>query len=235
MTEYAVSLGIEDRTVIQSTEGYAFSQDSVLCANLMRAGTKDRVLDLGCGGGIMSVLLVLKKQVREVVCVDNDEYAVDLCKRNAELNGLAGRMQVVQCDVREFATGERAGTFDKVVCNPPYYAFDDGNADSRNCAAKREGVAVLEDFVACGARCLRFGGDFTLVHKADRLCDAVSLFRKYGLEPKTVTIVFSKPDSDADIFVMTARKGAKTGLTVHSLTVRDKDGRETERIKELYR
>lgn len=233
MAEYEVLLG-GGHGILQSTEGYAFSQDSVLLANLTKAGAKDRVLDLGCGGGVVGILLLLKKNVREVVGVDKDGAAVDLARRNAERNSLSDRMTVTECDVKNLASVVSAGSFDKVVCNPPYYAFDDGNGNSRNGTAKREGDATLSDFVSAGARALRFGGDFTLVHKTDRLCDAVTAMRAAGLEPKRITEVYPKPDASADVFVMTARKGGAVGLVVESLTVRDAQGNETDAFKELY-
>ena len=52
-------------------------------------------------------------------------------------------------------------SFDKVVCNPPYFDFDDGTDGGKRASAKREGAANLADFIATGAACLRFGGDFT--------------------------------------------------------------------------
>ena len=64
--EYAVDLG-NGHSVLQDTDGYLFTQDSVVCANLMRAGSRDRLLDLGCGTGIMCVLALLKKGVKEAV------------------------------------------------------------------------------------------------------------------------------------------------------------------------
>lgn len=234
MSEYCVSLGMDDRKVIQSTEGYAFSQDSVLCANLMKAGPKDRLADLGCGGGIMGILALVKKDVKEVVGFDNDPYAVNLAVRNTKLNGLCDRMRVEEVSVTELPRKNESGTFDKIVCNPPYYDFDDGNATCRNFAARREGQASLEDFVRAGAGLLRFGGDFTLVMKVTRLADAVALFRKYSLEPKTVTFVLPKPDRAADIFVMTAKKGAAAGLKAEVLVVEDGQGNKTEAYKELY-
>lgn len=231
--EYAVDLG-RGFSVLQDTEGYLFTQDSVICANLLRAGSRDRLLDLGCGTGIMSVLALLKKGVRDAVGLDVDERAVALAARNAERCGLAGRMTLVCRDVRGASRELGRESFDKVVCNPPYFDFSDGGDGGRNALAKRESEARLEDFIATGAECLRFGGDFTLVMRAERLADAVSSFRAHGLEPKTLTLIFPRPDAEAGSFVMTARKGGRPGLRTDALYVTDGEGRPTERIKELY-
>lgn len=213
--------------------GYRFSQDSVLLANLAKVGAKDRVLDLGCGGGVVSVLLLLKKHAREVVGVEKAPDVAALAVRNAERNGLKDKMRVECADVSEAPALLGKGSFDKVVANPPYYDFDDG-CESRDAASKRESGDALSAFIAAGAACLRFGGDFFIVHKAARLADVTQIFRREGLEPKRLIFVFPKPDSPADTFVMTARKGGGKGLSVEALYVTDGDGNPSGKFEELY-
>lgn len=217
---------------ILTGEGYRFTQDSVLLANLMTAGSRDRLLDLGCGGGVISVLALLKKGVREAVGLDNDAAAVELYGRNAELNRLSDRMRGVCADVRAAASALGGEVFDKAAVNPPYYDFDDGTGALD--PHKRESGATLADFVAAAAALLKNGGDLFLVHKADRLTDALTLLRGAGLEPKRLHFVFPRPGSPADIFVVAARKGGGKGLTVRSLIVTDERGERTREIKELY-
>lgn len=217
---------------ILTGEGYRFTQDSVLLANLMTAGSRDRLLDLGCGGGVISVLALLKKGVREAVGLDNDAAAVELYGRNAELNGLSDRMRGVCADVRTAASALGGEVFDKAAVNPPYYDFDDGTGALD--PHKRESGAVLADFVAAAAALLKNGGDLFLVHKAERLTDALTLLRGAGLEPKRLHLVFPRPHSPADIFVVAARKGGGKGLTVRSLIVTDERGERIREIKELY-
>lgn len=232
--EYAVDLG-RGYSVLQDTDGYLFTQDSVICANLMRAGSRDRLLDLGCGTGIMSVLALLKKGVKEAVGLEIDPRAAALARKNAERCGLAEKMRVVYRDVRGAAEELGRESFDKVVCNPPYFDFPDGTDGGTAATSKRETEATLADFICTGAACLRFGGDFTLVMRAERLCDAVTAFRTYALEPKSVTFVFPRPGAKAGAFVMTARKGAKPGIVTDALYVCDAHGEKTREWEELYR
>lgn len=232
--EYAVDLG-NGHSVLQDTDGYLFTQDSVVCANLMRAGSRDRLLDLGCGTGIMCVLALLKKGVKEAVGLEIDPRAAALARKNAERCGLSEKMRVVCRDVKGAAEELGRECFDKVVCNPPYFDFPDGTDGGAAVCAKRENGAVLADFVRTGAECLRFGGDFTLVMRAERLCDAVTAFRACALEPKTVTFVFPRPGAKAGAFVMTARKGAKPGVITDALYVCNESGEKIREWEELYR
>ena len=44
---YTTSLDVEDYVILQNTDDYAFSQDSVFLVNTAKIGKNDRVLDLG--------------------------------------------------------------------------------------------------------------------------------------------------------------------------------------------
>lgn len=48
------------------------------------------------------------------------------------------------------------------------------------------------------------------------------------------TFVFPRVGAGANAFVMTARKGGKTGMTADALYVLDADGARTREIEELY-
>jgi release factor glutamine methyltransferase len=88
------------------------------------APEKPRILDLCCGSGVIGVSLASRLARATVVAVDVDEAAVRLTEKNAALNGVANRLQVVQADALRFmAAGE--GKFDAIVSNPPYVPTDD--------------------------------------------------------------------------------------------------------------
>lgn len=64
MSEYETRLDIADYIIVQDTDDYGFSQDSVILANLADIGKNDVVLDIGCGTGILSTLAIVKKALR---------------------------------------------------------------------------------------------------------------------------------------------------------------------------
>ena len=46
--------------IIQDPDGYCFTSDSVLLANLAKVGRKDRVADLCTGSGVIALLVAAK-------------------------------------------------------------------------------------------------------------------------------------------------------------------------------
>ncbi|TVU87826.1 methyltransferase [Vreelandella titanicae] len=73
-----------------------------------------KVLDMGCGDGIISAWLA--QRGHHVTAVDVSAFAVEACKRSLAANGLAGR--VLCSDVFSALEGEQ---FDWIVSNPPFH------------------------------------------------------------------------------------------------------------------
>lgn len=73
-----------------------------------------RVLDAGCGTGILA-LAALKLGAARAVAVDNDPMAVRVAREHARLNGLARRTRVAQGQVSAETAGE--GPFDVICAN----------------------------------------------------------------------------------------------------------------------
>ncbi len=80
----------------------------------------DRILDLGCGAGMVGLILAEKARRAnlkvEVVMVDSHARAVDCARRNVVLNGFE-RCSAIQDDEFRDTKG-----YDLIVANPPYYA-----------------------------------------------------------------------------------------------------------------
>jgi len=111
--------------------------------DLLREGA--RVLDLGCGAGVVGFAAALRAPSVRVHALDSMPRAVECARRGAALNGLADYSADVAADGRALAPA----SFDLVLANPPYYS--------------QERIAEL--FVAAAARALVAGGRLHVVTK----------------------------------------------------------------------
>ncbi|MDI1320017.1 MAG: 50S ribosomal protein L11 methyltransferase [bacterium] len=78
-----------------------------LVALAERHGTGGRVIDAGCGSGILA-LSAAKLGYQTIAAFDNDPLAIDVSKENAELNGLGGRVDHYVGDLVTGLTGRQA-------------------------------------------------------------------------------------------------------------------------------
>lgn len=235
MSEFVTFL-TDDYKVLQDDDGYLFSADSVLLANLAKIGKDDTVLDLGSGSGVMSILVSVKKGAKKVVGVEIDSCTADMSRRSVKMNHLDDKIQIVTGDVKDVKALLTAGSFDKAICNPPYFGGDDGlEKTSQRAVARKQGDCGLNDFVFAASYALKNGGDFFIVYKADRLVELITILHQNGLEPKHVTYVYPKLSKGVDTVIISAKKGGKLGLQSSTLILMDEEGKYTEKVKELYR
>lgn len=94
-----------DELVIEIDPGMAFGTGThpttSLCVKLLEKyieGSKDIVLDVGCGSGILSIAAALLG-AKNVLAVDIDPVAVKVSKENVELNGLSDKITVKEGDL----------------------------------------------------------------------------------------------------------------------------------------
>ena len=94
-----------------STRGCLLALDEL--ARRRRFG---RVLDMGCGSGILAIAAARCWPAR-VLAVDNDPQAVAVAQENARHNGVAGRVRVRCSDGYRSPAVRAAGPFDLVFAN----------------------------------------------------------------------------------------------------------------------
>lgn len=77
-----------------------------------------RILEIGVGSGIISIMLALMVENVEIVGVDINPMALQLAKENAIKHNVLDKINLIQSDLFENIPGD----FDMVISNPPYIA-----------------------------------------------------------------------------------------------------------------
>ena len=211
---------------------FPLSTDSILLSHFVRMQKNASVLDLGSGCGTLGLLLCSKDQSCHVTGVELDEKAHLQALENIRRNDLASRMESICADLRSVSERFSSGSFSCCVSNPPY--FSGGAASSRLPTARQEGSCTPEDLFSCGEKLLKFGGDFFLVHKPERLAELIATAAKYKLEAKRLCLVRHREDAPVNLILLQLRKGAKPGLVWEEIVLHHTDGSPTPIYRKIY-
>ncbi|MGC9196916.1 MAG: tRNA1(Val) (adenine(37)-N6)-methyltransferase [Syntrophobacteraceae bacterium] len=224
-------------TVCQEQKGYRFSLDAVLLAGLTHIRRDDRVIELGTGCGIISLILAYKdKTEHKITAVEIQPELAELAQKNVCDNHFDHRIEVHRRDFRQAApAGEN---FDLVLSNPPYRKPGTGriNPDKQKAIARHELTATAADVFKAAQRLVPTGGRVALVYPATRLATLLGAAQGHGFSPKRLTVIHSRAHGPGRLVHLECRKGSGEGLTVEPpFFVYDEQGRYSPAMRELYR
>ena len=210
---------------------FPLSTDSMALSRFVRLPKNAAVLDLGSGCGTLGLLLCAKDKSCAVTGIELDETAHAAALENIRRNRLGSRLKSICADVRQVSRLLPSGSFSCCISNPPY--FSAGPA-SRLSAARREDACTLAEITQSAAWALKFGGDFFLVHRPERLAEIISLGSRFGLEAKRLCLLRHKPSCPVALVLVQLRKGGKAGLSWEECTLFDENGIPTPEYREIY-
>jgi tRNA1(Val) A37 N6-methylase TrmN6 len=186
--------------VLQRKKGYRFSVDAPLLADFVRTRPEDEALELGTGSGVISLLLSVKP-IRHITALEIQPGLADLARRNVELNGLAGRIEVVEADLRTYEPGR---AFSLVFSNPPYIRKATGflSASAEKSAAKHELHGAIGEILRKTAEWLAPEGRACFVYPEKRRSDFMAAAGESGLAVRRLRSVHPREGEPPNLFLI---------------------------------
>ena len=223
--------------IIQNPERFCFGMDAVLLSGFAWAKKQERCLDLGCGNGIIPILMEAKTEGKHFTGLEIQPESADMARRSVALIGLQDRIDIVEGDIKDASKIFGASSFHVVTTNPPYMTAQHGltNLYEAKTIARHEVLCNLEDIIRESARLLMPGGRFYMVHRPFRLAEIISLMVQYRMEPKRMRLVYPYVDREPNMVLIEGLRGGKSRMTVEKpLIVYKEPGKYTDEIYDVY-
>ena len=207
---------------------FPLSTDSVLLSDFVCLPRNARVLDLGSGCASLGLLLCAKDANCQVDGIEIDEASHNAALENIQRNGVSHRLRSTCADLRDVSGGK----YDVCVSNPPYYSG--GPASKETPLARRDDSCELDELFRAAAGNLRYGGDFYLVHKPQRLAQLCALGTRFGMEAKRLRLIRHCKDSEVNLILLSFRKGGKPCLLWEEEYLHNDDGSPSDYYRKVY-
>lgn len=227
----------------QHRQGYRFSIDAVLLAHYISVKKDDKILDIGTGSGIISLILFYRHRglLSECSGVEIQEDLVHLSKNNMEINGFGHKNKVFHCDVKNIKEYCLAESYDTVVCNPPFYPQNTGRKniiDEAN-IARHQRPEGLDDFLAGAAHVVKNRGSVYFIYPAELLVEFINTASLHNLEGKNLRFIYNYPNGTKGAklaLIKTTKNGGKGLAVAEPLYIyARKNGPYTPEVEAYYR
>ena len=225
-------------TVVAVDDVHRFGTDAMLLSHFSMPCVGESVCELGTGCGAIALRLAAGGHPASVHGVDIQPAAIALAQQGADrFEGAPKPTFAVGdwCDPRSIAP---AGAFRRVVCNPPYFPAGSGpvSFDEAVTLCRHEREDTLDSLCAAAAWLLTSGGRFFLCHRPERLSDVLAALTAHHLEPKRLQAVQKRSDTAPWLFLLEAKKDARSGLVwLPPLVLYTDGGEPTPAMREIYR
>ena len=210
--------------IIQGGETYKTSSDAVLLASMMhKVKNGAKILDVGSGGGSVSLCLAYRFKQAQIVGLEIQEKLVELAAMSAKANGFEN-LNFVCHDISKKTAPYAFCSFDYVITNPPYFKNGSVSPNESKAAAHNGENVSLPQWLKFCIKMLKPFGTLYLIERAEVLDEILSiLYQKTG--NIQVLPVYSKKAQKAKRVIVSAQKDSKAGLSVlPPLVVHDENG-----------
>lgn len=211
--------------------GFPLSTDSIALSGFVKLPRGAKVLDLGSGCGTLGLLLCARWDDCSVTGIELDENAHRTALQNIEANGVSARLGSICADLCSIQSLISPGSYSCCVSNPPYFA---AGPQSHLPLARREDSCSMEALFASAAWALKYGGDFFLVHRPERLAQLCSCASRHQMEVKRLLLLRHRENGPITLILAQCRKGGKPGVILEEAAMQDEAGNPTAYYQELY-
>ena len=207
---------------------FPLSTDSMLLADFVQLPKNAAVVDLGSGCGTLGILLCANDPNCSVIGYELTDLSHQAALENIRRNNLQSRLFSICANLKTIPQANAH----VCISNPPYYSG--GPASAQTPTARRDDECTTEDLMQAASKALRYGGDFYLVHKPEKLATICTLGGKFGLEAKHLRLIRHHDGGPIILILLKMRKGGKPGLQIDEKTLFLKDNTPTEYYRSVY-
>ena len=223
---------MQELVFMQEKQAYRYNIDTFLLFDFVRrANVKGRVLDVGCGCGIIGILLKANFTSIALSLLDILKQNCILTQKNLTQNNI--KAEVICADFADYKNDEK---FDFIVSNPPFYR--QGAIESKNKAkklAKSSKSLNLKSLLDSSNALLKPQGKLYFCYEAGALQElcAVLLEKKFKLTK--LVFVHKNQHEKARLLLVEAKKNSKSPCEISSPLFVYENEFLSQKMQEIYK
>ncbi len=216
----------------QSKHGYRYNSDTIFLYDFIsKFSLKGDVLDIGCGCGILGLLLKRDFEDCNLDLVDILEHNCEVSKKNAELNDMKAR---VLCS--DFLQVDGDKKYDILVSNPPFYHKNSQKSPNEHIDTSRYSLHLpLDSFIKKSYTLLKDKGYFMFCYDAKQIVQILYALKSHNFNTQQLCFVHSKDDKPSSLVLIRARKNAKAMCEIIPPIISSTGSSHTKMAEDIFK
>ncbi len=204
--------------------------DGVLLGAWAPTENVKRILDIGTGSGLISLMLAQRTEAT-IIGVELDEAAALQARENVKQSRFASRIEIVNADILCYTSETK---FDLIVSNPPFFNDALECPDKQRAQARHTSSLPLHQLIDAANRLLCHNGHFSVILPCDIIKQFINTCIVKHFTPIRITNVRTTPQKPPKRTMLTLKKGVNNdALITDELILSTSHGSRSEEYNEL--
>ncbi len=163
-------------TIQQLKKVFRVGTDGVLLGALSSVENSSKILEVGTGAGLVSLMLAQRNPFANILALEIDKIAANLASENFTNSIFSDKLKVLHQDFKNFQTDEK---FDLIISNPPYF---EENSSEKDVLARQKVELSFENLISKSAELLSSKGVFSVIIPSESTEDFCKISQKFNLK-----------------------------------------------------
>tara|TARA_Y100000385_G_scaffold179281_1_gene185275 strand:- start:635 stop:1330 length:696 start_codon:yes stop_codon:yes gene_type:complete len=145
-------------SIVQTKSAMKVGTDGVLLGSWVNCQSAKKILDIGAGTGLISLMLAQRNNDCNITAVEIDKETSEEANININNSKWRDRISIINISINNFITSEK---FDFIVSNPPY--FPANFSKNKRAIARHTNLLSFQDLIRTTVKLLSSKGIFAVI------------------------------------------------------------------------
>ncbi len=206
--------------------------DAVLLATLSDLPTSGKILEVGTGTGVISLILA-QRCPAQITAIDIHQASVWEARANFKESPWSNRLQALMIPYQLYARQGNPIQYDLIISNPPFFENDLKSTDENRNLARHNDQLSYRDFLLASRNFISEKGKLSLILPVTEGKGFIEEARNFGFYLHKQIEIKPKPEKKANRLILSFGNQVMDKIQEESLTVRNSDNNYTEAYKML--
>ncbi len=199
-----------------------------------REAEECRILDIGAGTGLISLMLAQRYQMAFIDAVEIEPKAAAQCHENFDASPWADRLTLIPYSLKEAAkTMDHDCRYDLIVSNPPFYNATLKPEDEGRAVARHKDSLPMTEIAGFAHQHLADDGQLALIYPLNYDSEVMKACLHYQLFPSRICDVLTKVGKTCKRRMTTFARQKTISPTNEMLAIRDQQNQYTSAYLKL--